>query len=59
MWIWTPEAIKEDKSLSELYQRTYAANQLGYNVLIEANEGGNLEVKYRKKQPIIPYQWRP
>ena len=42
--------------LSEVYQRVSAADQLGYEVLLEANDYG-LRVYYRKKMNI-PMKWR-
>lgn len=41
----------------DLHQRTMAANQLGYDVVIKASSDG-LDVKYVKKLPEVPYRWR-
>lgn len=44
--------------LDELYERTIAAEQLGYDVLVTAVDG-NLVVQYRKKAPDVPWEIRP
>lgn len=44
-------------NLTDLYERTMAADQLGYDVIIKASSNG-LEVKYVKKLPEVPYRWR-
>lgn len=44
-------------SLEDVKQRTAAAEQLGYEVILEAKEAG-LIIKYRKKLPEIPFNWR-
>jgi hypothetical protein len=42
--------------LSDLYERAFAAEQLGYDVQIKAEEHG-LIVQYVKKIPQTPYLW--
>lgn len=45
MWTYPKNRLAEGWALSELYERTAAANQLGYDVKLEATDAG-LEVKY-------------
>ncbi len=40
-----------------LWDRTAAASQLGYEVVLVAHEDGLL-VKYRKRVPEVPFSWR-
>lgn len=58
MWYYTRESLKNQTfHLGELCERTAAADQLGYEVILIAKEG-ELRVFYRKKLPEIPYRWR-
>ena len=43
-------------NLTDLYERTKAAEQLGYDVQLTANDVG-LIVHYKKKVPDVPYEW--
>ncbi len=59
MWVYPIKSIEGQSSwtLNDLYERTMAADQLGYDVKIVANKDG-LKVLYEKKMPEIPCQWR-
>lgn len=54
MWTYPRNKLQVNWSLSDLYERTKAAEQLGYDVIIIATEEG-LEVKYQIKKPEIPW----
>lgn len=58
MWCY-PRNKLESKSwcLAALYERTAAAEQLGYDVKLKATDSG-LEVKYVKKVPELPWELR-
>ena len=43
-------------SFLDIYERTKAAEQLGYRVVIEARDDG-LSFQYIKKPPKIPYEF--
>lgn len=43
-------------SLVDIYERTRAAAQLGYDVVLEAKDDG-LHVKYREKIPQMPWRF--
>lgn len=55
MWRYPKEKLDGNWSLADLYQRTQAAEQLGYDVQLEAKEDG-LFVVYVKKIEI-PWKW--
>ena len=57
MWNYPKNRLGEGWELSSLYQRTQAAEQLGYDVQLVANDEG-LSVQYKKKTPSIPYGWK-
>jgi len=50
MWTWKKNDMADD-SIKELYHRTIAGQQLGYEVYLTANDAG-LNVQYRKKITI-------
>ena len=54
MWIYPKDDLGKSWSLDDLYQRTLAAEQLGFNVVLRAEKDG-LKVEYRKKPPERPY----
>lgn len=58
MFYWSVENLKPEKAwrLDDVYQRTLAAQAIGYEVVLEANEKG-MEMKYRKKVEI-PFEWQ-
>jgi hypothetical protein len=56
MWRYPKEKLDNQWTLSDLWQRTSAATQLGYDVVLTATDEGLL-VEYKKKIPVIPYHW--
>lgn len=48
--------LAEGWRLDDLYERTKAAEQLGYDVQLVAHDNG-LTVRYKKKVPDVPYSW--
>lgn len=59
MWHYEKKFIEEEEhDLEDLYERTAAAEQLGYEVHLEAKEGG-LFVYYVKNPPFdeMPPEW--
>ncbi len=57
MWNYPKGRLKEGWSLNDLWERVAAAEQLGYDVQLVANDDG-LRVYYRKRVPDVPYSWR-
>lgn len=55
MWQWKKDDMG-DGSIAELYHRTLAAQQLGYEVTLLADDSG-LHVQYRKKVTIPANIW--
>lgn len=53
MWMYPKDKLNEGWSLHDLYERTKAAEQLGYDVQLVATDQG-LSVCYKKKIPNIP-----
>jgi len=58
MFFWSLENLKPEKAwrLDDVYQRTLAAQALGYEVVVEADEKG-MTMKYKKKIET-PLAWR-
>lgn len=56
MWFYPKDRLDEGWALRDLYERTRAAEQLEYEIIIVADDRG-LHVRYRKKLPAIPYAW--
>lgn len=57
MFFFPKKRLNEAWSLAEVYERTSAANQLGYDVYLSADEDG-LRFKYVEKRPErIPSNW--
>lgn len=56
MWLYPKNRLNEGWTLHELYERTRAAEQLGYEIYVTADDRG-LHVLYRKKLPTVPYAW--
>jgi hypothetical protein len=54
MWIYPKEKLSSNWSLKDLYERTAAAKQLGFDVQISAEDEG-LVVKYLKQLPSRPW----
>ena len=57
MWEYPKGRLDEGWTLGALYERTVAAEQLGFEVVILAKDGA-LSVRYRKKVPDVPYKFR-
>lgn len=55
MWHYPKSRLKEGWTLTDLWERTAAAEQLGYDVVLEAQDKGLL-VKYVKKRPRVPWE---
>lgn len=55
MWTYPKARIGEAWTLRDLHERVQAAAQLGYDVILEADDNG-LHVKYRQQVPNRP--WR-
>jgi hypothetical protein len=56
MFWYRKEALATGFRLDDLYQRVQAAEQLGYDVVLKAEDDG-LHVQYVKKVPQTPYSW--
>ena len=57
MWVYPKNRLVEGWELHTLYERTKAAEQLGYDVILVATDEG-LRVSYKKQIPFIPIEWR-
>lgn len=57
MWQYPKNKLDDGWRLSGLWERTKAADQLGYDVILEAVDDG-LRVKYVKKIPDTPFEIR-
>lgn len=57
MWTYPKNLLGEAWAMGSLYERTMAAEQLGYEVHLIANSEG-LTVIYKKHVPNIPFAWR-
>lgn len=57
MWTYPMAKLEGGWDLSELRQRVAAAEQLGYETMLEATDDG-LRVMYRKKRPEAPWEVR-
>lgn len=57
MWRYAKEQLNQTWRLNGLWERVAAAEQLGYDVVLEAKEDG-LHVVYVKKIPDTPFEWR-
>ena len=56
MWCYPKNRLQtESWCLTTLYERTAAAEQLGYDVKLKATDNG-LEVRYVKKVPELPWE---
>jgi len=58
MWRYPKERLNEGWPLSDLRERTAAADQLGYDVRLRATDDG-LVVEYVKRPPPPPWAIRP
>lgn len=57
MWVYQKSDLKGRWDLTDLFERTAAAEQLGYDVVLRATRAG-LEVNYVKQVPSIPSSWK-
>lgn len=57
MFVYPKYKLNEGWSMKEVWDRTAAAEQLGYDVQIIADNDG-LTIKYKKKLPKVPYSWQ-
>lgn len=57
MWRYPKDKLGERWTLTDLYERTKAAEQLGYDVIVIAEDNG-LTIQYRKMMPEIPYNFK-
>lgn len=55
MWRYPKEKLGENWSLVDLAERVSAAEQLGYDVVLQ-NDAQGLRVMYRKKRPSTPWE---
>lgn len=53
----TKDDLERGWTLADVRERTLAAEQLGYDVVLTADDEG-LHAWYRKKVPEVPYEWR-
>lgn len=56
MWFYPKDKLNDTWKLVDLYERTAAAEQLGYDVILISTDKG-LEVKYQEKRPEPRYDW--
>lgn len=54
MWCYPKAKLSDGWGLKDLYERTVAAHQLGYDVMLKANDDG-LVVVYSKRPDDIDY----
>lgn len=57
MYFYPKNRLFEGWSLLDVYERTQAAEQLGYDTLLSANDAG-LRVIYKKKIKAAPIEWQ-
>ncbi len=57
MFYYPKDKLPGNFRLDDLSERTKAADQLGYDVVLKAEDKG-LIVYYRKKAPDVPYRWK-
>jgi len=57
MWRYPKNKLNDSWNLKDLYERTAAAGQLGYEVKLIASDAG-LEIHYIKEIAEAPYEWR-
>lgn len=57
MWVYPLAKLGNGWDLVDLRQRVAAADQLGYEVVLDAVDDG-LRVMYRKKRPEAPWEVR-
>lgn len=57
MFMYPKARLAEGWSMVDAYERTKAAEQLGYDVRLVAADDG-LRVQYIKRVPDLPYEWQ-
>lgn len=57
MWRYPKERLHEGWTLANLAERVAAAEQIGYDVILQSDDEG-LRVIYRKKRPSTPWEAR-
>lgn len=58
MWTYPKDKLGHQWKLEDLWERTKAAEQIGYDVVLEAHDTEGLIVRYRKKPDQTPYEIR-
>jgi len=58
MWRYPKNKLSSTWSLTDLYERTQAAQDLGYQVIITADKSDGLNISYQKKAPERPWELR-
>ncbi len=56
MWRYPKNDLGKNWNIASLYERVAAAGQLGYEVVLSADNNG-LGVEYRKKVPETPWRF--
>lgn len=54
MWVYPKDKLNLNWKLTDLYEQVAAAEQLGFDIVLIATNGG-LEVWYEEKRPQRPY----
>lgn len=57
MWHYPKARLTDGWSVLDLYERTKAAEQLGYDVVLKSKDDG-LHVQYVKRVPNRPFSWQ-
>lgn len=57
MWVYPKSKLSRSWTLDDLHQRVAAAEQLGFDTVLESTDEG-LRVLYRKKHPETPWEVR-
>lgn len=57
MFTLTKNVLSGPLNLTDVYERTMAADQLGYDVVLSCNKDG-MTIQYKKKIPDIPWEVR-
>lgn len=57
MFFWPKNRLREGWVLDDVYERTKAADQLGFDVIVMADDDG-LRMQYRKRLPDAPYEFK-
>lgn len=57
MFFWPKNRLRDGWTLHEVWERTQAADKLGFDVIVRADDDG-LRMSYRKKLPDAPYEFK-